>query len=29
MIEIIAKILGIVLTLLQIVKTLSEDKRKK
>lgn len=29
MIEIIAKVLGIVLTTLQIVKTLSEDKKKK
>lgn len=29
MIEIIAKILGIVLTTLQIVKTLSENRRKK
>lgn len=29
MIEIIAKVLGIVLTTLQIVKTLSENRRKK
>lgn len=29
MIEIIAKVLGIVLTTLQIVKTLSENKKKK
>lgn len=29
MVDIILKILGIVLTLMQIVKTLTEDKRKK
>ncbi len=29
MVEIIAKVLGIVLTILQIIKTLTEHKRKK